>query len=62
VARAASASGLISTNRLLGQTLGATVLAALLDMGHGADRVPAIIAAVLAGAAAICSMARIRHQ
>ena len=62
VARAASASGLISTNRLLGQTLGATVLAALLDMGHGADRVPAIIAAVLAGTAAICSMARIRHQ
>lgn len=62
VERAASASGLISTNRLLGQTLGATVLAALLDLGHGADRVPAYVAAVLAGCACVCSMARIRHQ
>jgi DHA2 family multidrug resistance protein-like MFS transporter len=62
VERAASAGGLISTNRLLGQTLGATLLAALLDFGHGADNVPAIVAAVLAACACVCSMARIRHQ
>jgi DHA2 family multidrug resistance protein-like MFS transporter len=50
---------LISTNRLLGQTLGATVLAALLDLGHGADRIPAMLAGVLAVAACLCSLARI---
>jgi MFS transporter, DHA2 family, multidrug resistance protein len=59
MARAASAGGLISTNRLLGQTLGATVVAALLDFGHGADRIPALVAAALAASACLCSLARI---
>jgi DHA2 family multidrug resistance protein-like MFS transporter len=47
-ARAASAGGLISTTRLTGQTLGATLLAALLSFGVGNDRVPALVAAGLA--------------
>ena len=43
MSRSASAGGLISTNRLLGQALGATVIAALLSIGHGADGVPALV-------------------
>ena len=58
LARAASAGGLIASNRLFGQTVGATVVAALLDGGHGADRTPALLAAVMAFAACICSLAR----
>ena len=62
VTRSASAGGLISTNRLLGQTLGATVIAALLSIGHGADGVPALVAAALAAASCLCSLARIPRQ
>jgi MFS transporter, DHA2 family, multidrug resistance protein len=58
--RAASASGLAGTTRLMGQTLGATVLAALLATGVGNGRAPSIAAAVLAGIAMICSLARLR--
>jgi DHA2 family multidrug resistance protein-like MFS transporter len=58
-ARAASAGGLISTTRLTGQTLGATLLAALLGLGIGSDRVPAIVSAALAVAAGVCSLARL---
>jgi len=57
--RAASAGGLISTTRLTGQTLGATLLAALLSFGIGSNRVPALIAAGLAMLAGICSVARL---
>jgi DHA2 family multidrug resistance protein-like MFS transporter len=57
--RAASAGGLISTTRLTGQTLGATLLAALLSFGIGGDKVPALIAAGLAMLAGICSVARL---
>ena len=57
--RAASAGGLISTTRLTGQTLGATLLAALLAMGVGSGRVPALVAASLAIFAGICSVARL---
>jgi DHA2 family multidrug resistance protein-like MFS transporter len=57
--RAASAGGLISTTRLTGQTLGATLLAALLSLGIGSNRVPALIAAGLAILAGICSVARL---
>jgi DHA2 family multidrug resistance protein-like MFS transporter len=56
--RAASAGGLISTTRLTGQTLGATVLAALLSVGVGTGPVPALLAAGLAVLAGICSLAR----
>lgn len=58
-ARAASAGGLISTTRLTGQTLGATLLAALLSFGVGNDRVPALVAAGLALLAGLCSVARL---
>jgi DHA2 family multidrug resistance protein-like MFS transporter len=58
-ARAASAGGLISTTRLTGQTLGATLLAALLSFGVGSNRVPALVAAGLALLAGICSVARL---
>src|SRR4029077_14593623 len=57
--RAASAGGLISTTRLTGQTLGATLLAALLSFGIGSDKAPALIAAGLAILAGICSVARL---
>ena len=55
--RAASAGGLISTTRLTGQTLGATLLAALLSLGVGTGPVPALLAAGLAVLAGICSVA-----
>ena len=58
--RAASAGGLISTTRLTGQTLGATLLAALLALGVGSGPVPALLAAGLALLAGICSLARLR--
>jgi DHA2 family multidrug resistance protein-like MFS transporter len=57
--RAASAGGLISTTRLTGQTLGATMLAALLSAGVGSGRVPALVAAGLACLAGFCSIARL---
>jgi DHA2 family multidrug resistance protein-like MFS transporter len=59
LARAASAGGLISTNRLLAQTLGATLLAGLLNLGYGSNATPALIAAALALCAGICSVARL---
>jgi MFS transporter, DHA2 family, multidrug resistance protein len=61
--RAASAGGLISTTRLTGQTLGATVLAALLSVGIGSGPAPALLAAALTLLAGICSLARLwlRH-
>jgi DHA2 family multidrug resistance protein-like MFS transporter len=57
--RAASAGGLIATTRLTGQTLGATLLAALLSVGVGSGPVPALAAAGLALLAGICSLARL---
>lgn len=59
-ARAASAGGLISTARLTGQTLGATLMAALLAIGLGNGRVPALVAAGLTVIAGLCSVARLR--
>jgi MFS transporter, DHA2 family, multidrug resistance protein len=58
--RTASAGGLISTTRLTGQTLGATLLAALLSAGVGSGPVPALLAAGLAFLAGVCSLARLR--
>lgn len=60
-ARAASAGGLISTTRLTGQTLGATVVATLLALGVGTNRVPALVAASLALIAGICSVVRLNQ-
>jgi MFS transporter, DHA2 family, multidrug resistance protein len=59
IKRAASAGGLISTTRLTGQTLGATVMAMLLAMHIGDGRVPALVAASLAVIAGLCSVARL---
>lgn len=58
--RAAAAGGLVSTVRLIGQTSGATLVAALLALGVGSGRVPAIVAAGLALIAGLCSLARLR--
>jgi DHA2 family multidrug resistance protein-like MFS transporter len=58
--RAAAAGGLVSTVRLVGQTAGATVVAALLALGVGASSTPALVAAGLAFVAGLCSLARLR--
>ncbi|HWW19584.1 MAG TPA: MFS transporter [Steroidobacteraceae bacterium] len=58
--RAASAGGLVGTTRLTGQTLGATLLAALLAAGVGRGPAPALAAASLALTAGVCSIARLR--
>jgi DHA2 family multidrug resistance protein-like MFS transporter len=58
--RAAAAGGLISTTRLVGQTSGATLVAALLAFGLGAGQAPPLVAAGLAVIAGICSAARLR--
>ncbi len=57
--RTASAGGLTSTIRLIGQTLGATLLAALLALGLGEGPVPASIACLLAVIAGVLSLARL---
>jgi DHA2 family multidrug resistance protein-like MFS transporter len=57
--RAASAGGLISTARMVGQTLGATLVAALLSLGMGSNRAPPLLAAALATLAGALSVARL---
>jgi MFS transporter, DHA2 family, multidrug resistance protein len=57
--RTASAGGLTSTIRLIGQTLGATLLAALLALGLGEGPMPALIACGLAVIAGGLSLARL---
>jgi len=59
-ARSASAGGLLATSRLSGQTFGATLVASLLALELGSTRMPAFVAASLAGGALICSIARLR--
>ncbi|NJR77160.1 MFS transporter [Sphingomonas corticis] len=58
--RAAAAGALVGTVRLAGQTTGATLVAALLALGVGAGRTPALVAAGLALVAGLCSLARLR--
>ncbi|MFZ5796784.1 MAG: MFS transporter, partial [Pseudomonadota bacterium] len=58
--RAAAAGGLVSTTRLLGQTTGATLVAALLALGIGGGATPPLVAAGLAFIAGLCSLARLR--
>jgi DHA2 family multidrug resistance protein-like MFS transporter len=58
--RAASAGGLISTTRLTGQTLGATLLAILLAVGVGTTIAPPLVAAAFAVIAGLFSVARLR--
>jgi DHA2 family multidrug resistance protein-like MFS transporter len=56
--RAAAAGGLLSTSRLLGQTMAAVVVGILLASGAGLGPVPLFVACALAVVAALCSMAR----
>ncbi len=58
--RAAAAGGLISTTRLTGQTLGATLVATLLAWGYGNSSVPVFVAAGFALLAGLFSVARLR--
>jgi MFS transporter, DHA2 family, multidrug resistance protein len=60
--RAAAAGGLIATNRLLGQTFGATIGAALLALGLGTGRLPAIVAAALTMIALLSALGRLRSK
>ncbi len=57
--RAAAAGGLISTTRLVGQTLGATTVATLLALGLGEGMVPPLVATGLALIAGVCSVTRL---
>ncbi len=56
--RAAAAGGLLSTSRLLGQTMAAVVVGILLASGAGLGPTPLFVACALAVIAALCSMAR----
>ena len=58
--RAASAGGMLSTARLFGQTLGASMIGITLAAGVGLGPVPMLIAAGLALLAAACSFVRLR--
>jgi len=58
--RVAPAGGLVSTTRLVGQTTGATAVAALLALGIGSGPAPALLGAGLAFIAGVCSVARLR--
>jgi DHA2 family multidrug resistance protein-like MFS transporter len=58
--RVAPAGGLVSTTRLVGQTMGATLVAALLAFGIGGGSAPALVAAALATIAGITSITRLR--
>ena len=64
--RSGGASGMLATARLTGQTLGAVMMAIIFSFTHAHDgRGPAIalmLAAVLAGMAAVFSALRLRHR
>ena len=56
--RAAAAGGLLSTSRLLGQTLAAVSVGILLAAGAGLGPTPLFVSIALAVVAALCSLAR----
>lgn len=58
--RAAAAGGLLSTSRLLGQTLAAVTVGILLAGGTGLGSAPLFVSCALAVVAALCSLARFR--
>ena len=58
--RAAAAGGLLSTSRLLGQTVAAVVVGILLAAGAGLGPIPLLVSCALAVVAALCSIARFR--
>lgn len=59
-ARSAAAGGLLSTARLLGQTLGASTVGVMLALGLGLGPVPLFVAAGFAAVALLCSFIRLR--
>jgi DHA2 family multidrug resistance protein-like MFS transporter len=58
--RAAAAGGLLSTSRLLGQTMAAVVVGILLASGLGIGPTPLYVSCALAVVAALCSLVRYR--
>jgi DHA2 family multidrug resistance protein-like MFS transporter len=60
IERSAAAGGIITTARSFGQTSGATLVSVLLATSLGATAAPALVAAGLAIAGAICSAIRLR--
>ncbi len=65
MARAASAGSLFTTTRMLGQAMGATLVAALLAFGLGDGPWPALVAAglaMIAGVMSLYSLRNIRHS
>ena len=58
--RAAAAGGLLSTSRLLGQTMAAVTVGILLASGMGLGSTPLLVSGALAIVAALCSLARFR--
>jgi MFS transporter, DHA2 family, multidrug resistance protein len=60
--RAAAAGGILSTSRLLGQTLAAVVVGMLLAGGLGMGPVPMLLSCVLAVVAAGCSVRRYQFR
>ena len=58
--RAASAGGLVSTTRLVGQTMGATGVATMLALGFGTTPWPAFVAGGFTILAGMCSLFRLR--
>lgn len=57
--RSASAGAMISTTRLVGSALGATLLAALLALSLGQGPAPALVASACALIAALCGLANL---
>lgn len=60
--RAGGASGMVSITRLLGQTLGAMVVAMVFGLTPWGPRGSMVIAAILSAAAALASVARLRRD
>jgi len=60
--RSAAAGGLLSTTRLAGQTLAASIVATLLALGLGEGPAPVLVACLLGVVAGILSIARIGHM
>ena len=60
MARTAAASSMIATARLLGQTMGASLVGILLAAGLGLGAVPLMVGAALAVGAGLVTLARYR--